>query len=202
MTSKMKKIILRGGIISKEILKILLITDFVIRSAPRSAYYFDNVIKELKHYGFLEGEKIDKKNRKRVINSFTYLRRRGYIVFNTESKQIYIKLTPEGKARAKLYTQIDSIKIKKQKKWDKKWRVLIFDVPEDVRIKREALRGKLKELGFYMLQKSVWVYPYPCKEELELLKNFFGLDEEHYIVLEVNNIGTRSQELVRFFGIS
>ena len=198
----MKKIILRGGTISKEILKILLMTDFVIRVAPRSAYYFDNVIRELKHYGFLTEEKINKKDRRKVVNSFTYLRRRGYITFDTASKQIHIKLTPEGRARAKLYAQIDSIKIKKQKKWDKKWRVLIFDIPEEVRIKREALRGKLKELGFYMLQKSVWVYPYPCQDELELLKNFFGLDEEHYLVLEVNDIGVRSQELAKFFGIS
>lgn len=42
-------------------------------------------------------------------------------------------------------------------------------------MKREALRGKLKELEFYKFQQSVWVFPYDCQNEIELLQKFFGL---------------------------
>src|SRR3989338_8740607 len=55
----------------------------------------------------------------------------------------------------------------KHKQWDKKWRVVIFDIPREFNRERDVLRGKLKEFGFYMLQESVFIFPYPCENELE-----------------------------------
>lgn len=111
---------------------------------------------------------------KSFYNSFLYLRKNGYIEAENRNGQIYISLTKEGKKKAGRY-QIDDLEIKKPKKWDGKWRILIFDVKDRDRIKREALRGKIKELGLYQLQKSVWVYPHPFYGELDLLRSFFNL---------------------------
>jgi len=76
---------------------------------------------------------------------------------------------------------------KKPKKWDKKWRVVIFDIPEEERYKRDVLRNALREFGFIKLQQSVWVYPYDCKSLVMLLRADFKLGKE-VLVMEVNEI--------------
>jgi CRISPR-associated endonuclease Cas2 len=88
-------------------------------------------------------------------------------------KQLYISLTKEGKKKAGRY-QIDDLKIAKPSRWDGKWRLLIFDIEDKQKLKREALRGKLKELGLFQLQKSVWICPYFFRKEIGILRQFFG----------------------------
>lgn len=80
-------------------------------------------------------------------------------------------LSENGKKRA-LAFRIDEMEIKKQVIWDKKWRMVIFDIPEKRRKVRDALRGHLRQIGFYELQKSVFVHPYPCADEIEFLVEF------------------------------
>jgi len=94
-----------------------------------------------------------------------------------------IELTNKGKLKALNY-YFRNIKIKKEK-WDGKWRILIFDVPERLRKGRNALRWEIKKLGFYELQKSVFVIPYECKEDIDFVVNFFELEKYvNYGVLE------------------
>jgi len=50
-----------------------------------------------------------------------------------------------------------------------------IDIPEIKRRSRDALRRKLKELGCYELQKSVFLWPYDCKKEIEFVIHFFNL---------------------------
>ena len=51
--------------------------------------------------------------------------------------------------------------------WDGQWRVVIYDIEEDIRRLRARLRYKLKSLNFHLIQRSVWFSPYPVEEELE-----------------------------------
>ena len=120
-------------------------------------------------------------------NAFYYLKGKGYLDIQKDGKQIYISLTKNGRKRADKYL-IDDLEIKKPKKWDGKWRVIIFDIPDKTRIKREAFRGKLKELNFYQLQKSVWIYPYNCEKEIKLLREFFGLTSKELRLITAFNI--------------
>ena len=77
-------------------------------------------------------------------------------------------LTDKGKQKALTYN-LDEMKIKKPKHWDKKWRIVLFDVPEKARKIRDAFRYHLKQLGFYEFQKSVFIHPYDCKDEIDYL---------------------------------
>jgi DNA-binding transcriptional regulator PaaX len=52
---------------------------------------------------------------------------------------------------------------------------VVFDIPEKLKRGRDALREKLKELGFYELQKSVFVFPYECRDEIEFIIEIFEL---------------------------
>ncbi|MDP3882992.1 MAG: hypothetical protein Q8Q48_02965 [Candidatus Staskawiczbacteria bacterium] len=92
-------------------------------------------------------------------------------------------LTKKGKLRA-LNCQLENIKNKKQK-WDSKWRMVAFDIPEKYKRGRDALRQKLKKIGFVELQKSVLVTPYDCKKEIKFLVDFFELGKYvRFAVLE------------------
>lgn len=82
-------------------------------------------------------------------------------------------LTEKGKTRA-LTQRFQQLAIQKGK-WDGKWRMVTFDIPERVRLGRDALRNKLQKLGFRELQKSVFVFPYPCKDEIDFLVELFGI---------------------------
>lgn len=166
--------------VARQILRKLLLGGAIFIAA-QSPYFWLHLYKN-----FFSGKPIFKKKRK-FQNAFYYLKKRGLIRMEKKNKQLYIFLTKEGEWEAGRY-QINELYIKPQKRWDGKYRVIIFDIPEVNRIKREAFRGKLKELGFFPLQKSVWVYPYPCQTEIELLRKFFNLRKKNLRILEVEKI--------------
>jgi len=118
---------------------------------------------------------------------------------NQSNHQIYISLTKEGKQKAGIL-QIDNLRIARPKKWDGKWRVVLFDIPHEKRSYREALRGKLKELHFFMFQKSVWVHAFDCKAEMEILKDFFGFNSKEMCIMVSEYIG-HDEELRKFFRV-
>lgn len=129
-----------------------------------------------------------KYSKEKISSTFQNLRRQGFLEIEYRGNQIYIHLTKEGKKKAGML-QIDSLEIKKPKKWDRKWRVVIFDISQLKKVYRESFRGKIKELGFYCLQKSVWVHPFNCEAEIDILKDFFGLSEDELRLMIVENLG-------------
>ncbi len=80
-----------------------------------------------------------------------------------------LRVTKRGRHAYELHSAFVQIS-KKPRKWDKKWRVLVFDIPERRRAVRFAVRKKVLEAGFVRLQDSVWVFPFPCEEYVSLLK--------------------------------
>ncbi|MEI7621874.1 MAG: hypothetical protein WCJ51_05065 [Candidatus Moraniibacteriota bacterium] len=90
-----------------------------------------------------------------------------------------VELSNAGKKRVCEFC-FESLSIKKPKKWDGKWRVLMFDIPTKPAIynnARNALREKIKELGFVQMQKSVWVYPYECEDEILFLAEVYYVEK-------------------------
>ena len=85
---------------------------------------------------------------------------------------VTIIITKEGEKKA-LKFKIDEMEIKKLAKWDGEWRIVIFDIPERFKKAREALRKKLKDLGFIKLQESVFVLPYECEDEINFIVEVF-----------------------------
>ena len=76
-------------------------------------------------------------------------------------------LTKEGVRQARAQCLYGSaIRFRNPKKWDGKWRVIVFDIPEKSRLFRNILREHLRALKFYRLQQSVFVSPYPCEKQI------------------------------------
>lgn len=178
---------IKRGEAVKSILNLLL-TAGLVAVACTSPMFGATLARELiKSAARRNTGKMSAKERKKYYNAFYYLKREEMIDIEYRGNQMYFSLTDEGKKKAGKY-KIDELEIKKQKKWDKKWRVLIFDIEDKHKLKREALRGKLKELGLYQLQKSVWACPYEFKKEMVVLREFFGLESGEMKVINASEI--------------
>lgn len=138
--------------------------------APNALQFLKPFLKQNKKYNLKYY--LNQKAQKMIQN--------GLLKIETENGQQFISLTNKGE-RKLLYYKITE---KKKQKWDGKWRVVIFDVWENVRYKRNLLRMEIKDFGFIQLQRSVWIYPYECAEFIELLKTdlSFGKNIRYMIV--------------------
>ena len=114
--------------------------------------------------------------KKSFEDKISYLRKEKFI----EKKIAYdgsvlITLTEKGVYRA---LKIKFNKMSREKKiWDEKWRLIAFDIPENCRKGRNALRYRMKIGGFFELQKSLFIYPYDCKKEIEAVVKLFKLEK-------------------------
>jgi len=101
-----------------------------------------------------------------------------------DQNQTVVRLTPKGEQELERY-ELEERKIVVPKKWDGKYRVIIFDIKEGRRTTRDELRTWLADLGFVRLQNSVWVHPYECQEIVSLLKSRFKIERDVlYLVVE------------------
>ena len=91
----------------------------------------------------------------RYNRAMAYLARSEEITLTTEKNHVFVELTRKGKLRA-LMTRLDQ-DFKKPQTWDGKWRVIMWDIPENSKQQRNRIRALVKDLGFYQLQKSVFV---------------------------------------------
>ena len=100
----------------------------------------------------------------------------------------FLRITEAGQQR--LAFEREKMKLEEQKRrWDKRWRMVVFDLPERRRVTRAKLRATMAEVGFVRLQDSVWVYPYDCEEFIALLKAELkiGKDALYAIVEKIEN---------------
>lgn len=123
-----------------------------------------------------------------VLKSFDKKKRQMEIITNSRKKLVvhglleytpkgFLKLTPRGEAKLR-ELELREYKIKKPKRWDKKWRLLIFDIREERRPTRDKIRRTLMAIGFARLQDSVWVYPHDCEDTITLLKADYKIGKD------------------------
>jgi len=179
----------RVGKIEKAILATLLAVGVlaVVSIAP-------NVFQVFGRFGL----KRNKNSKYTVRTAIDRLKQKGLIQFVSKSGTKVARLTLLGEqvlreADAKNY------ELKKPRRWDKKWRIIIFDIRERRRRTRDRLRDTLEQIGFVRLQNSVWVYPYDCEDLIQLLKADFkiGKDVLYIIADSIENDG----QIRRCFGL-
>ena len=110
--------------------------------------------------------------RQRVKQTVNRLEKSGYVKVRKQNGVETIKITQKGKRKVLQY-DYNKLKLKIPDKWDDIWRMVIFDIPEDKKRVRNAINYKLKDLGFEPLQKSVFVFPYECRNEIDFVGEFF-----------------------------
>lgn len=107
-------------------------------------------------------------------------------------------LTEQGKKHA-IRFNFKKMKIKIPDTWDGLWRIVIFDIPEKYKWARLSLRDKLLSLGFFQCQKSVYIYPYECRDEVDFIAQFFKVGR--YVRYGVLSYITNEAELLLYFNL-
>ncbi|MFA4890398.1 MAG: CRISPR-associated endonuclease Cas2 [Candidatus Paceibacterota bacterium] len=155
--------------------------------SPRRQFW---ILKQLKK----EWKDINRQYLYRIIREFKYERLVDWR--EREDDSIDVVLTEGGKKLA-LKFNFDEMSIKKPTSWDNKWRLVLYDIPEKKKKAREAFRKKLKKLDFFELQKSVFIYPFPCKEEIDFVVEFFEIRNfVHYA--EISTLSNESKIKLHF----
>lgn len=136
------------------------------------------------------GKTLDFRTRSRSKSAIQKLASQGLIKFEGRGESRYMTLTARG------HRFVDRSTVPRKGRWDGRWRLVIFDIPQERRAYRRELRSKLQEIGFEKLQASVWAFPYDCEELVTLLKLEYGLGKEVlYIIADSieNDRGLRAR---------
>ncbi|MEA1936743.1 MAG: hypothetical protein U9N04_01365 [Patescibacteria group bacterium] len=125
-----------------------------------------------------------RKTKQKFSQLIYYLKKRNYIKIKNLKQNKGIILTKKG-AEKILKTKF---KInKKKKRADKKWQMIIFDIPEEKRWLRDLLRDNLRILNYKMLQRSIWICPYDIQKETEFIlkKHSLNLYIKLFLIEEI-----------------
>jgi CRISPR-associated endonuclease Cas2 len=145
-----------------------------------------------------EWSKIDQRNFNRSIRG---LAKEKLIEEKTLTDGSFrLSLTPDGKKQsATLNILGNSISFKKPRRWDGRWRIVMFDIPEKERAFRDILRAHLYRLEFYKLQQSVFVSPHPFEKAILDLVAVYAA-EAHVRVITAIKIDNEAK-LKKYFKI-
>lgn len=96
-----------------------------------------------------------------------------------------------------MVNNLDNLSIKRPKKWDGYFWVVLFDIPEKRRSIRNILRFHLKKMGFYELQKSVFVIPFVCVKEIKFIAEYYNI-RKNIRMIEARSID-HEKEIIKYF---
>lgn len=138
----------------------------------------------LQAIAFFTDKKAEYNARYEVRRKLYDLQKSGHVKFISRGSATFVTLTPKGRKEVEKYLLGDLV-INKPKRWDKKWRIVSFDVKNTRTPLRNLLRFHLRRIGFVQYQKSMWVHPYECEDVVIMLKSYFKFGKEvMYIVAE------------------
>src|SRR3989344_3774600 len=150
----------------KGYLRDALLASIALSGVVLVAAIAPNALAQLRHLPALKRAQL----RYQAKTALGRLAAQGLIVFEKRDGKSYARITNAGQNVLAFEQQKVNLKNKKKRRWDQRWRVVIFDIPERRRIIRDRLRDTMQELGFARLQDSVWVFPYDCEDFIALLK--------------------------------
>ena len=160
----------RYGEIAKQILVAIGVAGVVVLAAAAPG-----VLYAAKLFDKGQGRFRKKDRTQKTSQAIRRLQKNRLLIIKEKKGKFVVELTREGKRKFK-EIQFERLQIIKPPQWDKKWRIVIFDIPDkSFKRARDVLRGKLKEWEFYPLQKSVWVCPWPCENEIQLVAELYGI---------------------------
>lgn len=145
------------GTLQKKILLTLL--GGVALGLSRSPNQYFRTLRQIRK----DWQSIEQQNFNRSVRNLSAKKLVEETIYSDDS--FSLALTKEGKRQARMFSLLEgSMNFKKPKIWDKKWRIVVFDIPETDRAFRDILRCHLRDLKFIKLQNSVFVSPHPFEK--------------------------------------
>lgn len=119
-------------------------------------------------------DRLDAREKEREIQRvIRYMKQQGLLAGSYEHG---LQLTEKARKRL-AKADFESLRVEPQITWDKRWRIIIYDIPEDHKSARNALAGRLRSFGCFQLQKSTWITPFPCRDGVATLAAHYDVDE-------------------------
>lgn len=138
---------------------------------------------------------IPKRKVRRVLEN---LEKSELIFLQKKHDTVYVRINEQKSELVKKYSIRELLRLK-EKKIDrpKEWGLIMFDVPEIQRNKRNYLREFLLWLGFYPYQKSVYAFPGDCEAEVAFLKEIVASGKyiRYILAKKIDN----EDALIRYF---
>ena len=169
---KLGKLRIRKKSFALEVLKKIAIGGAFLIAASNKRFWFNFYLNYSKEFGKYK----NKKEKQKLYNALNYLRQKKFVDIMEKPNGISVKIASKGYEVLEFYESIEKMQIRQPKCWDRKFRIVIFDIPVKKQTARMAFIQKLKDLGFYMLQKSIWVHPYDCVNEIATLRKLFEIE--------------------------
>lgn len=122
-------------------------------------------------------------------STLSRLKAKGEIEFVEMGGKKYARLTTKGEKTLAYEQEKLRLKEEKPRRWDRRYRLIIFDIPEKRKKTRDHLRLVMSGIGFLRIQDSAWVFPYDCEEFVALLKAdlHIGKDVLYAVIEEIEN---------------
>lgn len=117
-----------------------------------------------------------------IRERISYLKKWGFIEDFVEGKERHFEITSKGIDRVKKIHERE-LTITRPDHWDGKWRLVIFDIPNEKKNKRDVFRKKLLRLEFEKVQESIYVYPFECAKEILTIIKSLGIDFEVLLLI-------------------
>ena len=156
---------------ARKLLKLLAVSGTVLIAAS-NPYFGLSLIKGIQR-------EIARKKWRQFYNDLYRLKRQKRLnVLQKPDGAYEVTITNLGSKIAKTY-ELDDLQIKRPDQWDGFWRFIAFDIPSKnpkSKLARRSLLKKLKELGFIMVQRSLWVHPFECRGELAVIAKAFEIE--------------------------
>lgn len=113
----------------------------------------------------------------------------GFLKREKRADDYVLRITEKGQEKLELAEEKMQLPTPDQKRWDQRWRMVMFDIPEPQRKIRDRLRIMVEGAGFYRFQDSAWVYPHACEEFVTLLKAelHIGANLQYLVIEKIEN---------------
>ena len=168
-TSKLIDEVLRFGVTTAAVGGILVLPGLAVALEKPIAALFD---------------RLDKRSRERELRRVLYyMKEQNYL----SGDYLHgLQLTDKAKQRLK---QRSAYEITPTERWDKRWRVIIYDIPEKHKASRDKLTHFLRLSGCYQLQRSTWITPFACRDVIETICAKLHVDEyiSYFEALNLDN---------------
>lgn len=146
---------------------------------------------------FIRSTRRSNDERERVRRALARLRARRMVTVEWKGDEAFLRVTANGR-HALRRIEFETLAIARPARWDGKWRIVAFDIPEKQGKARQALRWKLEQLGFLRMQRSVFVHPHRCRDEVDFLTDFFHI-APFVQYIETSDLDHREGSIRRYF---